>query len=341
MTLPLAFFYSIEQAGSLVGSPFDTNSFELRNAGNNYVASAMRFNGGSPPDSASFDISSLSLGAGYIDVGIEAAANATADRPVIVLSGASTDLLRISVINASEHWMVEYWNGSAWTQIGSDITATPLSTASKITIGFDLDNAAGEFIVSQNGAVVASLTSADTLTTADTTIDFVTLQACATAATTDTFFWMLIVDDADTTTLFVDERFADANGGETDWSGGEPEIDEYINAADEANFISADANLERETFAFESSAAAIAAYTVEAVVLAIRARATADPGLYVQGIARKSATNYEGDNSVQPAAGAFANYNLEFEVDPDGGGAWASVAAVENYELGLQAQSIP
>lgn len=345
--LPLAMFFSLDEASAIVegaGTPTSTTTNTAAiSAGVDYASSIIQMSGGATQGSVEFDFASEALTSGWVRFVFSASTASTAGSTFFSLFGPTLELFRLRIVNTSEHWEAEYYNGSTWAQIGSDITS-PVASASavRIDIRFIIANSGGEFTVYANGASVASFTG-DTLTTADTTITKLRVYAGSTSSAADFDVWLpIVVDSADTRNMLISESTASANGAETGWTNGEPEIDEFMGNPNLADFITGDANGETETFTFNSVAAALTGNTVDGVVIVAVAKAQVDPGLYLKGIVRVSSTNYESSNATQPEAADWSSDHIyKFDNDPSTSSEWANIAAVDAAQYGVRVNTTP
>lgn len=292
-----------------------------------------------------FDISGLSLSEGWLRVPVEAGNRQTVDYPVIVLSGATTDLFRLiaTATNTSGTGVtkLQYWDGSAWQDVATLSTGLTSAADSIVDIHWIIADSGGEITVYVNNVSEASFTG-DTLRTADTTIDTVTLCAMYNDASYDTNFGPLVIADADTRGLVWTYDYGNANGNYTEFTGGEPEVDDImLQSGHDTNSAIADANGERMTLAFPSIDVAYAGYSVAAVAIGFSGEAQADPGLHIKPLVRKSSTDYNPTGSAQLTSTGGAQQFAAFTMltDPSTGSAWADQAAVEACEFGLEASS--
>lgn len=290
-----------------------------------------------------FDISALSLSDGWLRVPVEAGNRQTVDYPVIMLSGATTDLFRIiaTATNTAGTGVAkaQYWDGSAWQDIATLTTTLTSASDSIVDIHWNIANSGGEITVYINGVSEASF-SGDTLRTADTTIDTVKLCSMYNDATYDTNFGPLVIANADTRGCVWTFDAPNANGNYTEFTGGEPEVDDIaLFSGHDTNSAIGDANGERMSLTFPSLDVAYVGYSVAAVAIVFSGEAQADPGLYLKPLVRKSSTDYNPTGSAQLNAADGAQQFAAFTMltDPSTGSAWADQAAAEACELGLEA----
>lgn len=284
-----------------------------------------------------FDVSSASLSEGWALVHLETISvdlNAVA----LVLSGPTTDLFRLvgaSTASTAAHLKAQYYNGSTWVDFGSTFSVYS-SGGKRLDIHWNIADSGGEITIYYNGgASVASFTG-DTLLTADTTVDTITFKPPD--ATSPLGFGPAVVDSVDTRGLEWDLAVPTSNGTYTEWSGAEPEVDQFCGQSSLASTkATADASGERLTLNFPAITSGLAGYAVEWVGLATQQQAQADPALYMKPHVRKSSTDYTpaAGGSVQPVAAYDDTAVFPLANDPSTGSAWADQAAVEACEFGL------
>lgn len=302
-----------------------------------YCNSSIEFYGGSSVGSGDWDISSGAYSEGYMAFGLGCTSGPiSGEHPFLVLSGPTTDLFRLIAENISEDWSVEYWNGSAWVQIGADITSPRMNQNPRIDIHWDIADSGGTFEVFANGVSVASITG-DTKFTDDTTVDTIQFSAYLGSNSYSTRFSCPMVDSADLTSLWVEESIATSNGTNTDWTGSEIDIDDYVGDPNTADSISTSTDGHIETFNFANVDTDLAGYVPKGVVLGFVGKASADPGLVIKGQAYISSTNYDSDGYVQPVSADWSYYAVNFANDPSTAAAWADIAAINAAEFGFKA----
>lgn len=256
------------------------------------------------------------------------------DFPFCTLRGNGTDLFRLVSINTTEHWKVEYYNGSSWTQVGSDIT-TPAQSVF-IDIHLNMDNSTGVFDVYLDGVQQTSLAGGDTIFTSETNITSVFLERTGTGGNDDATFSNFIGADEDTREMRISEVTTSSAGNYQQWSGSEIDVDDdgFWGGVD-STFITSDAANEKVTYnMIGESAVYDTDFDVVGVWSLVRARSVGT-GLDLQSLLRISATDY--NSSSQSLTGAFAEYEFEYLTDPSTASAWADATAVEAAEMGFEA----
>lgn len=302
-----------------------------------YASSGIKCTSGANPAYLEHDISGQSYSTVWVAVNVHSV-SISGDQEFLRLSGASDPMVRIITTNATEHFKLQRWNGSSWTDVGSEITAYPLSTARRLDLKFILDDASGaiELFIDRNS--VASF-SGDSKPGTDTTVDTLKLQGPGGGTSAYTTFGFCMVDGADTRKLFVEESLTSSFN--TDTTGGsEANVDEYPGASVTTLFNTFDAANEKSTFNWSGMDVAITdSFTVEHVGVLLAARALADPGFYFHGIVDISATEYDGDDSVQAIAGNEKMMITNFATDPSTASAWTNKSAVEAADFGVEART--
>lgn len=257
-------------------------------------------------------------------------------RPIAVLKGATTELLRIATTGTAGDTVFQYWNGSAWVTIGSalgtNLDAAGSGASTRFDIHCKLHGSTGEFKVYVDGVDKATL-SGNTLFTADTTANALIFRAGH--ASFDSEYGHIFVDSVDTRGLFVDNGMPSSNGTYAEWNGGEPDVDNIMYAPTYANeFATGDAHGKRMLLNFGSIAAAYSGFTVEGVVIAWVGQAVAEPAFYLKPITRV-ASDYAPPGSVQPTSPLRLTYGFRLDNNPATGAPWASQAAVNGQQMGL------
>lgn len=342
MAFPLHYFLHVEQAASFTGTPFSNSISNLVNSG---LAGTDLGYGVRSDETLTFDFSSSSLASGWISVVGSVGTNFVPDLDQVfwLVAGPTTDLLRIKVDGTTATELrFEYWDGSAWTQIGSNISFDigGISAAIRFDVRFILDNSAGEFslYIDGSGTASASLTSADTITTADTTLDTITLSGPDSAR--DYYWGSLLVDSADTRDLYVADSVPIGNGALNEWDTGTyQDVDEgfvFSITSQMSNVITTTGDGDRDCFNMQGLPAALAGKTIEGVTLGVSSQGLGDPALFVKGLTYISSTAYVSTTPGVQASSVTPRIDyFEFLNDPSTGVAWASDTAIEAAQFGV------
>jgi hypothetical protein len=288
------------------------------------------------------DVSAQSYTSGFMRVHLGGSGFISSDLVICVLEGATTDLFRLVVVNTTEHWKAEYWDGATWTQVGATITAPVLSSSlTTVDIEWNIADAGGEWTVHVNGVSTLTFTG-DTLTTADTTVDFVRFPAPGTGTGTYTAVAGVCIDSVSTLDLVLTEETSSGAGFHSDYDGAESSVDNFIGSGVQSNYITMTTDLDRASFPFFANGAGVTdSYTIEGVALLSMAWAISDPGFIFQGFARQSSADADGDNQVQVTASGNETFiRLNFDVDPATAVAWTTITVVQAAQFGYQAQTV-
>lgn len=350
MAAPVFTFFSLYQDG-VTATP-NTGAISPAYGGNGYASTGcpgFDIYGGTGYDAeVAIDVSGASLSDGWLRFRYNMNRH-DALQNMIVFSGATTDLLRIRNVNAysaNPDLRFEYWDGSAWTQIGSDIGS---SENVDIDVHWHIDGAAGEFEIYLNGVLSQSVTG-DTLHTADTTIDTISFFGSENNTSYETTFWHIFVDSVDSRGLYMDVGGTNSAGFYNDFAGGDfSDVNEQPGASNwQTDYIIGDAAAEKFTGVNTAINASLeASGTVETVIVGFSGGAQTEPALYAKPLMRISSTDYNPTGSVQakvevvltPSYRGF--YGIEVPNDPSTGSPWANVAAVEAAEFGWEMSATP
>ncbi len=293
--------------------------------------------GGSTPDSMEADISAHALAEGWMGLYLDTDFNSGAEDEAIVFVGdQGNDLFRMVVINSSEHWKIQRWDGSAWQDIGSTITTASLGVTQRLDFHWNVADSGGVFEVCIAGAAPIATFSGDTFTTADTEIHTIRLQSPSNS-TQIAYFSHMVVDAADTRKRHTYSSITSSEGTYQEADGTESAVDENWGSGNFADFMTLNAN-ERQTFNMNGFVAQVTnSVTIDEVVVAMNSKANSEPGLNVRAMMRIGGTDYDSANAEQPMAGHDEDYQLfPFENDPSTGVAWVNKDAVLAAEMGFR-----
>lgn len=307
-----------------------------------FMHSFLALDGGAPSDAARLTFGAARAGSSdfWTHFRCEAVQNATQDKPLVIFRNGGTELFRIIVINSSEDWAVEYWNGSSWTQVGADITTKPMIDV-QIDIHINMDDSTGVYDVYIDKILERSLAGGDTIFTAAADLDDVEFHAVSTSIASDTKVSDFLTADVQTTEYVLTEKITASGGTRQEWAGAESDIDDdglWDHVAADNNWIAGDAADERATYNMALQDAIFDTnHDVIGVYETYRARKTStSAGLKSQAAAYISAADYTGGSGIT-LTNEFLDYQHLWAVDPSTASAWANAAAVEAAEFGLKA----
>ena len=333
----LSVYAPTQQASSFTAQSY-FESFGSSSPGENSIAF-----GPSGTGSIDFDFSAASLSAGGLRF-VADNERMTLDEPMVVLSGATLPLFRlVSAVTVSANGLCkcQYWNGSSWIQLGT--TFTPGSTQT-IDMEWDLNGSTGYFRILQGGTVLAELTAANTLFTADTTMDTVAFSSSSSSISYRTYYSHVFVDDAIDGTrglYWATDEASGTLGFYADFTGTPGNVGYYPGqTSSTAASQNTTAAGQKVTYPHTTIGAGLSdSGTVELVVVGGVMKALSDPGLHIKPLVRGASVDYTPAGSWQPAAAATRFYGVAMPNDPATGVAWASVAAVQAYEMGFESSA--
>lgn len=324
----------------------DIDSGERYGASDDYNSSGHRVAVGvyTKDTASTFDLSSHSASDLWFFTSVNGSLDQDANAVIFKMSGATEDLFRIicvDTVTSGGQQKAQYYNGSTWLDIATFTTNLSGLATLRLDVHLKIADSGGEFTVYVDGASEASFTG-DTLLTADTEIDSITLSGCD-ASTTNPFVWRpIVVADADTRGMEFWSSIPASNGNHTETTGSESSVDNYLYSSGySSEYAVGDADGERLTLNFYSIASEFSGYSVAAVAVGLNAKAQSEPGLYIKPLARdaSAATDYNPGSSFQPRSTGIGSFFWTMLTDPATASAWASQADVEDYEFGFELSS--
>lgn len=231
--------------------------------------------------------------------------------------------------NAANACTFEYWNGSAWTSVGSFTTGTSITN---ITARMNIADSGGTAQAWYGGANIGSLTG-DTKFTASTTINRIKMTGGGAAASNDWTISEMVVADTDTRDFRVAALAPTGNGTNTAWTNDYLNVDET--GLDDTDYISGASNGDIETYTAGDIDSSLSTADVAAVVVATRSRRGGTGPQNLQGVVRTNSTNY-ASSSISNLSTAFGPAQAIWMTNPDTGSAW-TYAQVNGLEIGVKA----
>lgn len=333
------FFYRLDQASSADADFTETiDGAAFSSTGGRGYQSAFSLSSAALGDSAEFDFTSSAYTEAWFAVAFNLNYLGSGDQECFYIGGPTQKLFRIAGQNTTEHWIPQYWNGSTWVDIGSTVTSPDLSANDAyLIIHVKLDNSTGNFTV-YNGVSEAQIAtfSGDTILTADTTIT----RCGITHMGSNGNISAIMVGPADLRLNRIEEDDALAAGTTATVTGTHTSLDDYVHQTT-ADFVTADADGEEILVDMNTIGGTFSAWSVDKVLLAVKAQAQADPSLYGKALCRSGGTTYEAATYFTPLASGYLTFDAEFETNPDTGSAWANPAAVDAAEWGFRAYTTP
>jgi len=250
--------------------------------------------------------------------------------PWQVNNAAGTGLIRFQTTSLSQ-WQFQYWNGSAWTQIGS--TRTRPAGTHTFDVHILVADSGGEFLVNMDGSPYAnwSLTG-DTLRYTGAAIDQVVWGNYATTGVTDFVVTECAVADVSTLGIRVATLPPTGNGTYTAWTGTYADVDE--SGIDDANFISTTTADQLESFTLQDLSVTAAGYDPVAVCISSRGRIGATGPTNYQHLLITDSTDFLSAN-VDPTTTFNSVEQTVYNQNPDTMADW-TVSEINALEAGVK-----
>ena len=244
---------------------------------------------------------------------------------LVLVNGSGTALFRVRETSA-DNLQMQYWNGSAWTNIGSAVSV--VGYAQRVIdiklVGGSSGSAefylGGTFQTSGS----ASMTSVTNITKA---------QWGESTLSQSTWLSQMIVADTSTIGHKFYLRPPTGNGVNTAWTGDCTSVDEL--AITDADYIESGTASQVETFT-HAAITLPSGQAVKAVVVSARAAAAAGGPQNMQFAIRRGSTDYFS-SSVSGLASGYAPFVGIFVNDPSTSAQWTSSnAGSVSTEFGLK-----
>lgn len=245
-------------------------------------------------------------------------------------NSSGTAVFRIQATSA-DTLQAQYWNGSAWTNIGTTFSTAITSTLRVFDIKI-ICGGSGSFEWYVGGSLY---TSGSASMTSVTNID--EWRGYSTnAGTGEAYFSENIWGDEST----IGHRYCIApptgDGTYTAGSGAFGDVDEAI--TNDADFSTLSANGDAETYTH--GAMTLPSGTVKAVQVSARVKNAATGAQNVKARLRLSSTNYDQASNYAGIGAGFTAYRARWGVDPSTSATWTQAAAkATGNEFGLLAQT--
>ncbi len=244
-------------------------------------------------------------------------------------NSSGTAVFRLQ-FTATSVLQMQYWNGSAWTNIGSTTTLT-----ASVLYTFDLNVVCGASGAAQFFIGGVSTLSGSASMTSVTNIAQLQFTRVTTSGTGAEQSWVsqIIVDDVSTVGCKYFSKPPTGNSGtNTAFTGAFGDVDETV--LSQADFIESTSANDVETFT--GAAITLGSGTVRAVTVTGQAKVAATGPQNMQFALRRSSTNYFGSNVTGLAAG-YKPFCGVFTTDPSTTNPWvAADAAAAATEFGVK-----
>ena len=246
-------------------------------------------------------------------------------------NNAGTPVFRLQFTSTTD-LQAQYWNGSAWTNIGSAVSIA----VDGLVRPFDLKivcGGSGSFELYRDGTTLVASGSASM--TAVTDIDEIRHYSTNSNNPLSTTVAEIIWGDGPT----IGHRYAIAaptgNGTDTAGSGAFGDVDEAV--TDDGDFTTLTSNGDAETFTHGTMT--LPSGTVKAVQVEMRVKSNAGGAQNVKARLRIGGTAYDQASNYSGIGVAYSGYRAHWATNP-AGGAWTQATASQtSNEFGALAQT--
>lgn len=241
--------------------------------------------------------------------------------PLVLLDGSDVEVIRLRYNYSTSALTLQYWNGSAWTDVGS-ITLS-LSTLQDMDLHFVVNSASGSLRLYVSGTKRIEGTGINLSGVASIRRHRIYAAGYGPRISQN------IVADEPTIGWRVTTVPPTGAGATTDWTGGYTEVDEIT--VSDADFVNSDTANEVELFSHSTTIPS--GYTVRAVAVTARARCGASGPQNLQLALRSSGTTYfSGSKALDVGYGAFVHI---WETDPATSAAFTNASA-NSFQFGVK-----
>lgn len=229
---------------------------------------------------------------------------------LVELRAGGTGVFR--VVAADTSLQMQRWNGSAWVNAGSAVTAS-MTTRQEIDLYIDGNTASGTAKLYLSGTLRETASVDLSLVTA---IDEVRIYGNNNAL----FHYVsqMIIADEPTIGMRLASYYPTANGSTSGFTGGYTTIDETV--LSDADFAYGDTNGQVSTFAITGPA--LTGYIVRAVAVWARSKCGALGPQNLQLALRVNGTDYFSGSKLQDVG--YSAYGNIWETNPDTASDWLS-----------------
>jgi hypothetical protein len=250
---------------------------------------------------------------------------------LVELSRNGTGVLRVRAVGtaSANTFDLEYWNGSAWTKIGSTFTI-PLALG-RYDLFLKIHETEGVVAIYHDQVFLTGVSDVDTRFNSVTGIDAVDLKAIGNS----TRFSAIIVADEDTRPLRYAQTLIAAQGERAEWTGAFGNVGGT--GFSDSTVVSTDTADQRTTYTKAALNAMFATgWTVEAAVVSARGR-TEIGKVAAMRIMTRSGTEeaFEAQASLTNEVGIL---RAIVPLDPDGNDPW-TIARFNSAEFGVQSRA--
>jgi hypothetical protein len=266
--------------------------------------------------------------------------NNDTDNPPMTFRGNGVELFRL-VTRSNGDMAAEYHDGTSWTQVGTDV-AVAYTSGVQIDIQFVMSDTVGVFDVYFDGVLGPSLAGGDTIFRGESNIDDIYFQSHSNGSSNESYFQEPLLADEDTTKFSCQYILPSADGNYTVWDGGEADVDNLLYQTDyEETSMGSNTADQRQSFSMvaDFDAKYDTNHDVIAAIPYANSRKAFNSGLDLRLFTRISATDYDNSNKTVETRKQGTTVYEVLGTDPSTASAWASPAAIEGAEFGVQSRT--
>lgn len=254
---------------------------------------------------------------------------------VTVYNSSNVGVLRCTVNGSSGGnalGRLQYWNGSAWTNIGASTFNIPIGVNNtRMDMECTVDGSAGRFAFYVDGVQMVELTG-DTDFFSGAAADYVTMQSWG---STNPRYWSeTLIMDGSTLGCRVATLVPTGAGNYTAWTGTFADVDET--SVTDSDFIAGAANGDRENFTLSNLSASAAALVPLAVINSARARIGATGPQNLQLTIRTGGNDFDSSNIPGLTTSFTSGYQNVWNDNPNTAAAWTT-SEIDALEIGDEA----
>lgn len=261
--------------------------------------------------------------------------NAGSNVPLVTLFNASdVGVLRLYQVSSSSR-KLQYWNGTAWTDIGSAYTQTSGARVS-IDIHCKIDDTVGIFELYVDSVLKASMTG-DTNVFTGSEVSYVQFAPTHSTNTANQGFSQAIVATEDTRLMKLATLRPNGAGSTSSWGGAYTDVDD-VGYNDDSDYITSDTADQVSTFATTDLSLTAQTLTPVGLIVSGRARRGTSGPQNIQLGLHTGGSDYFG--TAEPSLGTSFN-NLSqriWDQNPNTTADW-TVSDLLSLEIGVKSNT--
>lgn len=252
-------------------------------------------------------------------------------RMFILCNSSGNEVFRVSrPTNNNSTFIMEFYNGSTWTSIGTGFTIPDDRTHRDLDFHVSCGSS-GSAEAYINGGLVDS--GSITSSYVDDIAQLHLYNASTAPANNVAFYSQMIIADEQTIGWKMYTRRPTGNGSNTSWSGAYTDVDEM--GISDADFISGGSNGDKESFT-TSARATISPLEVKAIGVSARALRDVTGPQNMDLMVRNGSSEH-----FQPITGlttSYSHFQYAWHLDPDTGNIWSNADAENaSFQFGVRA----